>query len=174
MINHLYSTIKIFLICFLIVFSTTSVQAQDKINVLSEKAGTASYYNKKFQGRKTSSGEKLDNDRFTAAHATLPYGTMVRVTNLKNGKMVVVKVNDRFAKHRGRNAHLIDLTYSAANKIDMIRFGVARVKVEVLDLTEAEAEALSIVPPDTITFSIPAKFLPVPLAKPNTKPAVKL
>lgn len=174
MINRLYSIIKFSIICLLIVFSFVSVQAQDTINVLSEQTGTASFYNKKFNGKKTSSGEKLNNERFTAAHASLPYGTMVRVTNLKNGKMVVVKVNDRFSKHRGRNAHLIDLTYSAANKIDMIRFGVARVKVEVLDLTEAEAEAQAIVPPDTITFSLPAKFFPVPLVKPNTKPAAKL
>jgi len=174
MINHLYSTRKFFIICFLLVFSFASMQAQDKINVLSEQTGTASFYNKKFEGRKTSSGEKLVNDLFTAAHASLPFGTMVRVTNLKNGKMVVVKINDRFSRNRGRNAHLIDLTYSAASKIDMIRLGIARVKVEVLDLTEDEAEAQAIVPLDTITFSLPAKFLPVPLVKPNTKPATNL
>lgn len=174
MVNHLYSTRKLFLIYFLFVLSFVYVQAQDKITVLSEQTGTASFYNKKFDGRKTSSGERLVNDLFTGAHAYLPFGTMVRVTNLKNGKMVVVKINDRFSKHRGRNAHLIDLTYSAASKIDMIRLGIARVKVEVLDLTEAEAEAQAIVPPDTITFCLPAKFLLVPLVKPNTNPASNL
>lgn len=99
-------------------------------SVLSQKTGTASFYALKFNGRRTSNGEKLDNAKYTCAHPKLPFDTYVRVTNLKNGKAVVVRVTDRF---RQKGDHLIDLTRVAAKDIDMIRQGRARVLVEVLD-----------------------------------------
>jgi rare lipoprotein A len=82
--------------------------------------GTASWYGHPFDGRPTSSGEMYDMNEMTAAHATLPLPTWVEVTNLKNGKRVVVKVNDRgpFVDKR-----LIDLSYAAATKLDMVRDG---------------------------------------------------
>ena len=89
--------------------------------------GLASYYGKKFQGRFTSSGERLDNAKFTCAHRTLPFGTRLRVTNLNNGRSVVVRVTDRGPFGRGR---VVDLTLAAADAIGMIAAGVCRVRVE--------------------------------------------
>jgi rare lipoprotein A len=92
--------------------------------------GLASYYADKYQGRKTASGETFDTARLTAAHRTLPFGTSVRVTNVANGKSVVVRVNDRGPFVRGR---VIDLSRAAADKLGMVRAGLADVKVEVID-----------------------------------------
>lgn len=90
--------------------------------------GIASWYGKKFHGKPTSSGEIYDMNAMTAAHKTLPLPTDVRVTNLRNGKSIVVKVNDRgpFVDNR-----IIDLSYSAARKLDMISAGTTFVEVEV-------------------------------------------
>ncbi|MCG5516644.1 septal ring lytic transglycosylase RlpA family protein [Ectothiorhodospira sp. 9100] len=92
--------------------------------------GIASWYGTKFHGRRTSSGEPYDMYAMTAAHTTLPLPTYARVTNLENGRSVVVRVNDRgpFAKNR-----IIDLSYAAAHRIDMISQGTARVEVEALE-----------------------------------------
>ncbi len=91
--------------------------------------GIASFYATKFHGRKTANGETYDMHDLTAAHRTLPFGTVVRVTNLKNEKTVQVRINDRgpFVKNR-----IIDLSYAAAQKLDMVRSGTARVRLEVL------------------------------------------
>ena len=89
--------------------------------------GQASYYGSKFHGRPTASGERFDNGKLTAAHRTLPFGTKVRVTNLDNGRSVVVRVNDRGPFVRGR---IIDLSQAAARRIDMDRAGVARVRLQ--------------------------------------------
>ncbi len=91
--------------------------------------GTASWYGKKFHGRKTACGEKFDMHKLTAAHRTLPFGTKVEVTNLANGKKVVVRINDRGPFKKGR---IIDLSYAAAKKIGMITSGVARVRIKVV------------------------------------------
>ena len=91
--------------------------------------GIASWYGTKFHGRRTSSGEIYDMYAMTAAHKNLPLPTYVQVTNLDNGKQVVVKVNDRGPFVDGR---IIDLSYSAATKIDMLRKGTARVEIRVL------------------------------------------
>jgi len=91
--------------------------------------GMASWYGKKFQGRKTASGERFNMYDLTAAHPTLPFGSMVKVTNLGNGKSVVVRINDRGPNTKGR---IIDLSYAAAKKIDMIQAGTARVRIELI------------------------------------------
>ena len=91
--------------------------------------GQASYYADKYHGRPTASGERFDNGQLTAAHRTLPFGTKVRVTNLVNGRSVVVRVNDRGPFVTGR---IIDLSQAAAKRIDMVRAGVVRVRVEPL------------------------------------------
>lgn len=93
--------------------------------------GIGSWYGKKFTGRPTSSMEPYDPYAMTAAHKTLPLPCYVRVTNLENGKQIVVRVNDRGPFHDGR---IIDLSYAAAHKIGYANKGVARVKVEVIDL----------------------------------------
>ena len=89
--------------------------------------GMASYYAAKYHGRPTASGERFDNGKLTAAHRTLPFGTRVRVTNLANGRSVTVRVNDRGPFGQGR---IIDLSRTAAERIDMVRAGVVRVRVE--------------------------------------------
>jgi rare lipoprotein A len=95
--------------------------------------GLASWYGGKFQGRLTSSGEVFDTNLLTAAHKTLPFGTVVKVTNLANGLSTVVKINDRGPFVEGR---IIDLSRAAAEQIDMIGTGTARVTVEVLSFAE--------------------------------------
>lgn len=109
--------------CMLISFVNSSLHAQRRYKA----KGVASYYADKFNGRKTASGEIFDNSRMTAAHRTLPFGTYVKVTNLANGKSVVVRINDRGPYAHGR---IIDLTKAAAIQLDMVRTGTARVMVE--------------------------------------------
>jgi rare lipoprotein A len=98
------------------------------------ESGIASWYGRDFHGRLTSSGERYDMDGMTAAHPTLPIPTWVEVTNLSNGKHVIVKVNDRgpFVDKR-----LIDLSRAAASALDMVRAGTARVEVRALDAPPA-------------------------------------
>ncbi len=93
--------------------------------------GKAVFYGDKWHGRKTASGERFNQHKMTAAHRSLPLGTRVRVTNLSNGKSVVVKINDRgpFGRDRSR---IIDLSKAAARKLDFIDSGWTRVTVEVL------------------------------------------
>ena len=92
--------------------------------------GFASYYGKKFHGRKTANGEIFNMYKLTAAHRVLPLGTNVRVTHLENGKWVEVKVNDRGPFIEGR---ILDLSFAAALEIEMVNAGTARVMIEVLD-----------------------------------------
>jgi rare lipoprotein A len=91
------------------------------------QAGKASYYADKFQGRKTANGETFRQNRMTAAHQTLPFGTKVKVTNLSNGRTVKVRVNDRGPFVAGR---IIDLSKKAARKLGMTQAGVANVKIK--------------------------------------------
>lgn len=92
--------------------------------------GAASWYGTKFHGQRTSSGETYNMYAMTAAHKTLPLPTYVRVTNLRNGRQVIVKVNDRGPFHDNR---LIDLSYAAATKLGIIGNGTGLVEVEALD-----------------------------------------
>ena len=94
-----------------------------------KQRGVASWYGKKFHGHKTSNGETYDMYGMSAAHKALPLPTFVRVTNLDNGKQVVVRVNDRGPFH---GARLIDLSYAAAFKLDMLNKGTARVEIEAI------------------------------------------
>jgi rare lipoprotein A len=91
--------------------------------------GMASYYGKEFNGRKTASGERYSDRKFTAAHRKLPFGTMVNVTNLDNGKSVAVQVNDRGPFKKGR---IIDLSYAAARAIGIVGTGTGRVRIEIV------------------------------------------
>jgi rare lipoprotein A len=91
--------------------------------------GTASYYGAELAGRPTASGEPFDPSELTAAHRTLPFGSKLRVTNLRNGRTVVVRVNDRgpFARRR-----IIDLSYAAAQRLGMVQTGTVRVRLDLL------------------------------------------
>jgi rare lipoprotein A len=91
--------------------------------------GRASYYHSRFHGNRTASGERYDETTLTAAHRTLPFGTRVRVTNLDNGRSVVVTIVDRGPFARGR---VIDVSRLAARKLGFLRDGTARVTLEVL------------------------------------------
>lgn len=97
----------------------------------SHQVGIASYYSDKFNGRKTASGERFDQNDLTCAHGSLPFGSRLRVTNLRNNKSVEVKVNDRGGFHK--HGRVIDLSKAAAKEIGMVGTGTAKVKVEVLD-----------------------------------------
>lgn len=88
--------------------------------------GKATYYASKFHGRRTSSGEVYSNYKMTAAHLKLPFGTLVKVTNLSNGRSVVVKVNDRGPHNR---AFIIDVSQAAAKKLGFYSKGVANVEI---------------------------------------------
>jgi len=91
--------------------------------------GQASFYGKKFAGRRTASGEIFNPGKLTAAHRTLRFGQKVRVTNTRNGRQVIVRINDRGPFHKRR---IIDLSYAAASRIGMVRRGTVRVKLELL------------------------------------------
>ena len=94
--------------------------------------GTASYYGRELAGNRTASGERFDPHGFTAAHRTLPLGTRLRVTNVANGRSVIVRVNDRgpFVGKR-----LIDVSLGAAQEIQMVRSGTAQVRLELVPTT---------------------------------------
>jgi len=92
--------------------------------------GVASYYGRRFHGRLTANGERFDMNALTAAHKTLPFGSRVRVTNQRNGRSVVVRINDRGPFVRGRQ---IDLSRHAGEQIGLISTGHANVKLELLE-----------------------------------------
>ena len=104
-----------------------------------QQEGWASWYGKRFHGKKTASGEVYDMYGMTAAHPTLPIPSYVRVTCLNNGKSVVVRVNDRgpFAKNR-----VIDLSYAAAHKLSYLGAGSTRVRVESIDLSQNDVNGI--------------------------------
>ena len=97
------------------------------------QVGEASWYGKQFHGKETASGESYDMFRFTAAHPTLPLGSWVRVTNLRNHKAVIVRVNDRGPVVPGR---IMDLSYGAAQVLGMRGNGVAKVRLDIVQLPE--------------------------------------
>ncbi|MHB0850445.1 septal ring lytic transglycosylase RlpA family protein [Stutzerimonas nitrititolerans] len=92
--------------------------------------GKASFYARMHHGQRTASGELHDQNAMVAAHRSLPFGTRIRVTNLRNNKQVTVRINDRGPFVRGR---IIDLSRAAAERIGMIDQGVARVRIETLE-----------------------------------------
>jgi rare lipoprotein A len=107
--------------------------------------GHASWYGKKFHGRKTANGEIYDMFKMTAAHKTLPLPSYVRVTNLANGKSTVVRVNDRGPFHKGR---IIDLSYAAAAKLDVINHGAVEVEIETVNSDSPAPPTVAVVAPE--------------------------
>jgi len=104
------------------------VAAPQDLAGYSEK-GLASWYGKPYHGRITASGERYDMHQLTAAHRTLPFGTLVRVTNLENGRDVKVRITDRGPFVKGR---IIDLSYAAAKRLGMVDAGVVRVRLRIV------------------------------------------
>lgn len=95
-----------------------------------QAVGLASYYGAKFHGRRTASGERYDMHDLTAAHPVLEFGSRVEVTNLKNGRKVRVRINDRGPFRKGR---IIDLSFAAAKRIGMLTRGVVKVRVRMIN-----------------------------------------
>ncbi|RTL59268.1 MAG: septal ring lytic transglycosylase RlpA family protein [Sphingobacteriales bacterium] len=121
-------------VCFVFIgialFGQDTIKQKKKVSRV--QYGTASFYDNKFNGRKTASGEIFSQKKLTGAHNTLPLGTYVKVTNLRNKKSVIVKINDRL---HAKNTRLIDLTRTAATQLGYIKSGLTRVKVEILGKT---------------------------------------
>ena len=115
-------------------------------NVIAREEGIASWYGRKFHGRKTANGERYNMYGISAAHRTLPLGTIVRVTHVRNGRKLTVRINDRgpFVDDR-----IIDLSYGAAKRLGMVKEGVAPVIVDVYGGAETGA-----LPGGETTFSI--------------------
>ena len=109
----------------LILMLTTSLTVLGQV-----QCGKASYYSRRATGRLTSSGDRLHHDSLTCAHRTYPFGTLLQVTNPSNGRMIVVRVNDRGPFVRGR---IIDLSWAAAKVLDILSQGVAMVEVEPVE-----------------------------------------
>lgn len=107
-----------------------SISAKENSTNQKVEYGKASYYADKFQGKRTASGELYDRNRLTAAHRTLPFGTLCRVTNLTSKKSVTVRINDRGPHVKGR---IIDLSYEAMRLIDGLSAGEIEVMVKVLE-----------------------------------------
>lgn len=123
-------------------FGGLVLKAQEgrKKEEVAQKKGVASYYHEKFVGRKTATGEVFNNDKFTAACNKLELGTFVKVTNVKNGNVVYVRINDRMAP---RNNRLIDLASVAAEKLNFLGNGIAKVIIEVVSSEEGKTGVLA-------------------------------
>ncbi|MXO83917.1 septal ring lytic transglycosylase RlpA family protein [Altererythrobacter aestiaquae] len=112
------------------VVDITEIEPPIEVEIVPETqslgTGVASYYGKRFHGRRTANGERFNMNAMTAAHKTLPFGTKVRVTNPRNGKSVVVRINDRGPFIRGRT---IDLSRAAAKKVGIVQRGHGTVEL---------------------------------------------
>lgn len=111
-----------------LIFLFSAIALWGNAQTYTTEEGLATFYSNKFHGRKTSSGEVYRKTKLTAAHPNLPFGTEVKVTNIDNGKSVIVRINDRCSPRR----IAIDLSKAAAAKIDMIGAGMKMVRIEVV------------------------------------------
>ncbi len=126
--ENILKKIVTFLTLLVTLLFTTNVMAKTKVNQHSTR-GEASYYAGFHHGKKTASGERFNMHSLTAAHRTLPLGSKIKVTNLNNGKEVVVRVNDRGPYAKGR---VLDVSLGAAKKLDMIKTGTTKVSIQIL------------------------------------------
>lgn len=110
--------------------STLSIYSFSNNASDAKKTSYASYYHDKFNGRKTASGDVFDNSKFTAAHRTLPFGTELKVTNMRNGKEVIVTINDRGPFHSSR---VLDMSKAAFDEIGDIDRGTIPVEYEIVE-----------------------------------------
>jgi rare lipoprotein A len=123
---------RLVLFFFFVLLSREGFAQADSLLI---QQGTASYYGKKFQGRRTSSGEIFYLDSMTAAHKNLPFGTWVKVTRAGQDKSVLVKINDRLPKS---SSHVIDVSRKAGELLGLIGPGYAQVRIEALGLDELD------------------------------------
>ena len=113
-------------LAFMLILAGCSSRAPLVHEPIYEAVGVASYYARSLHGRRTASGERYNMNALTAAHRKLAFGTIVEVTNLRNGRRVKVRINDRGPFVKGR---IIDLSFAAAKKIGMVARGLTRVKI---------------------------------------------
>jgi rare lipoprotein A len=126
--------INTFLLINLILFGSLSHAKTNPITQSTQQIGLASYYSDKYHGRRTASGDVYDKHKLTAVHKHYPFGTVLRVTNLQNNRSVDVTVNDRAPLRKSR---LLDLSKQAAIELGFLSAGLAKVKIEVLQLGNA-------------------------------------
>jgi rare lipoprotein A len=126
--NHQQPQVKNSAIPMALRSATNQTQKSSKAEPKPYQVGTASWYGKQFHGKTTASGEDFDMFEFTAAHRKLPLGSFVKVTNLKNGKWIIVRVNDRGPYVGNR---IMDLSYSAARMLNF-RDGVERIRIDLI------------------------------------------
>jgi rare lipoprotein A len=159
-------SVVLFVLCAAALFIPYSVEAQS--TDVFRQEGIASWYGREFDGRPTASGEIYDSSQLTAAHLTLPFGTMVVVTNRHNNKRVTVRINDRgpFV-----SARVIDVSRAAAEQLDMIITGTAPVLVESVDQIVVSSSALT-PPPASPPVSPPPAAPPKSDCTPVNPPAV--
>jgi rare lipoprotein A len=131
----------------------------------SEQTGVASWYGERHHGRRTASGETYDMQALTAAHRTLPFGTIVAVTSVRDGRTVEVRINDRGPHVGGR---IIDLSYAAARAIGLIGSGLATVRLRVVNQEPDAERALAVTAPATAPAVAPVG---APVEPPATAPA---
>ena len=118
------------ILVIIMMISTLGIYSFNKFNANDAKTSFASFYHDKFNGRKTASGEIFSNSKLTAAHRTLPFGTIVQVTNLRTGKSVEVRINDRGPFHSSR---ALDLSKAAFDSIGNTARGTMPVEYEIVD-----------------------------------------
>jgi len=123
--------IKFFVLLLAVIANTSGWMSAQHPDLVQE--GLASYYADKFQGKTTASGEKYYHEKSTAAHKTLPFGTIVKVTNLENNKTTAVRINDRGPHKPGR---IIDLSRSVARKLGFLNDGVTKVRIKAINRVE--------------------------------------
>lgn len=121
-----------------------------------QQRGKATYYSKRATGARTSSGERMHHDSLTCAHRSYPFGTLLRVTNERNGRQVVVRVIDRGPFAKGR---IIDLSYAAAKQLGMLQQGVDMVTVEPITNTRIPYKAEPLLMPE-IDFKVTEYIVP--------------
>lgn len=148
-----------------------TVTPMSEINTPFTQTGHASWYGKKFHGRKTASGEPYDMFKLTAAHRTLPIPCYVRITNLGNGKTIMARVNDRGPFGRDR---IIDLSYAAAKQLDIIRHGSAQVQVTLIDPTQPLDSPVTVAQPNADTQPPGREVVQVTRTVTSAKPASAL
>lgn len=130
---------RLLAILVILMGSFIGVKAQKVLKANTNNRGIASYYHPKFEGRKTATGEVFTNDKYTCANNQLALGTFIKVTNLNNGKVVYVKVNDRMAPN---NHRLVDLTSAAAEHLRFKDQGLTNVRYEVVSEAEGRRGVL--------------------------------
>jgi len=125
---------QISLTILLTLFGSDTFAKTAKYDTQQTKTGIASYFNDKFHGQRTASGERYDKNALTAAHATLPFGSMIKVVNLKNHHSVNLRVNSR---PHAKNKRMLDVSKQAAKQLGFLRSGLAKVEITVLQLGNA-------------------------------------